>query len=112
MASPYDTDLQRLVECVGLVAEAMGAGRPNVRSVEAFLKTVLFAPASEGGKDILGCLSDGLITEGEARDLLMANVATWVAHLHGSREPSAKTWTSRELELEFETALLGRPARR
>jgi hypothetical protein len=111
MLPRYDTDFRRLAECVARVAEAMGVRGLDPRDAEACVRTLVVAPPSEGGKEILACLCDGLITEVEARDLLMANVATWVAHEHGLREPTSATWTSRDLTLEFELALLGRPAR-
>jgi len=102
-----EPDLPALVLCVARAAEAMGMYPPPAVEAESFLRARLFAPQAEGGKDVLGCVRDGLITRTEARDLVMAHVATWISRRCGAPEPSSELWSSSELERAFELALLG-----
>jgi hypothetical protein len=104
-------DMKALGLCVARAAEAMVMQMPPIVETEGFIRARLLASQQVGGKDVLGCLGHGLITETEARDLVMAHIATWISHQNGAPEPSSDLWSSRALELEFEMALLGRAAR-
>ena len=106
-----EPDITALTLCVARAAEAMGMQMPPTVEAESFIRTRLLASQQVGGKDVLGCLGDGLITETEARDLVMAHIATWLSHRNSAPQPSSDLWSTRALELEFEMALLGRAAR-
>lgn len=113
MTASFDhmSSLKALATCADHAADAMGMARPDPLRAEDFIQKLVFAKQSEGGKDIPGCLDLDLITDVEARDLVMAHIATWLSHLNNVPEPSSETWSTRDLELQFEVALLGRPAR-
>jgi hypothetical protein len=112
MGTGYTADLEKLVCCVASMAAAMGVEAPERDQAARFLDNLVHGARNVGGRQILLCLEDRLITEVEARNLLMAHVATWVSHQNRVEEPSYDLYTSPELELQFEVALLGRPARR
>lgn len=105
-------DLNLLVACGQRVAAAMQQREARRDRVLSFFRQLLLVAQDCGGKDVLGCLRAGIITETEARDVVMANFATWLSHENGTPEPSADTWVSSALDDSFEFALLGRAARR
>lgn len=110
MDKPAEPDLERLASCVDRVAAAMGQSAAGRAQTRAFLETLLFTSKPDGGKEIWPCLRDGLITEIEARDLVMAHCATWLSSCNGLAEPSSDEWGSEELQAAFEDALFGRRA--
>lgn len=112
MESAYQTDWDKLTECVVAAAVAMKLQPPANAQVARFLKHLVLATKTGGGKEILPCLEDGLITEVEACHLVMAHAATWLQHEARTGEPSSEPWGTPALELQFEVALLGRPAHR
>ncbi len=87
-------------------------GVPCRQRAEAFIHSLLHEDADQGGKNVWAGFAAGLITEVEVRDVVMANMATWLAHENDAREPAGDRWVTADIELEFERALLGRPARR
>lgn len=99
-------DLDLLVACGAYAARAMGQHEANEARARAFFKDLLY-----GKRDIWGCLTEGLITETEARNAIMARFATWLSDENGVREPSSDTWSHSDLEHRFDVAILGRPAK-
>lgn len=112
MGAVYTSDLEKLVCSVESMAAAMRVKAPDRDQAARFLDNLVHGERSVGGRQILLCLEERLITEVEARNLLMEHVATWVSHHNQVEEPSCDSYNSPELELQFEMALLGRPARR
>lgn len=111
MNTGYRSGLEKLVCCVASLAAAMRVQAPDRDQAARFLDNLVHGARNVGGRQILLCLENRLITEVEARNLLMAHVATWVSHQNQVGEPPCDLYTSPELELQFEVALLGRPAR-
>ena len=99
-----------LVACVLRLADAMHQARPAEVEVREFLGQLLHRPQSEGGKEVWSCTNQGLITEIEARDLVLAHLATWLSHTNECAEPSCEVYSSDALEAAFEQALFGRRA--
>lgn len=111
MTATRTPDLDALVAAGAQLARAIGQLVPsNGRALE-FFHDVLHRAQDQGGRDVWGCFAAGLITEVEARDVVMARFATWLSYENGVKEPSSETWNSPDLERCFEQAILGRPAR-
>jgi hypothetical protein len=105
-------DIGALVACGERVAEAMRQRRPEADQARSFFRETLLEPEGQGGRDLWGGFTDGLITEVELRDATMARFATWLSNLNASREPSSTEWSTSEIEECFELALFGRAARK
>ena len=108
---PVTPNLDALVGAGAQVARAMGQAEPHKGRALEFFRDVLHRRQEERGRDVWGCFVAGLITEVEARNVVMARFATWLSHENGVQEPSSETWNSPGLERSFELAILGRPAR-
>lgn len=98
-------DLDLLVACGVHAAKAMGQREANAARARTFFQELLY-----GERDIWGCLVEGLITETEARNAIMARFATWLSDENGVSEPSSDIWSTSDLEHRFDVAILGRPA--
>jgi hypothetical protein len=105
----YTTDLERLAACVARAAVAMRLQAPAVDQTIAFLNHLILGDHDQA---VMPCLQLGLISEIEARDLVMAHTATWLRHQNGVGTPPCDWSTMSEIEQEFTKALLGRPAQR
>src|SRR5687767_4659937 len=103
-------DLEQLVACGADAARAMGQREAAPDRARTFFRDVLLRPQDEGGTDLWGCLTAGIITESEARDAVIARFATWLSSQNAVDEPPSIAWCSAELEHRFELAILGRPA--
>ena len=76
----------------------------------SLIKHVLYKNKYQGveGKQGWAGLTRGIITEREARNLLMAHCATKIASFNRATEPGYDMYSTRELCSNFEVALLGR----
>ena len=97
-----DLDLVQLEESCSLMASNHDLKVLTGKSFTQVTHHVLM----DGGKDGLGCLADGLITEVELRNLYMTHVWDEI-----TRPEIAYCVESEELNLSFDMALFGRPAK-
>jgi len=111
MTNLRDLNINSLAICAISMASAMDFRAPPIEDVVSFLSNLVLSPQEVGGKDIAVSLELGLITEIEARDLVMAHVATWLSKINKILEPSCDFYSSKILELDFEIALFGRALR-
>jgi hypothetical protein len=102
MTNMTDLNINSLAMCAIRMAEAMDVTEPPIEDVVSFLSNLVLS------KDIAVNLKLGLITDIEARDLVMAHVTTWLSTINNILEPSCDFYFSRILELDFEIALFGR----
>lgn len=109
-AQSQEPDMKQILDCARSMADAMRLELAPDQETQQFLEAIVLTPQAEGGKAVWACCVDGLITEIETRNVLMANLATWIARTNHVDEPSAELWTSVELEEAFERALFGRLA--
>jgi len=93
------------------MATAMSQPVVDSARTKSFLQTLVHCPTSEGGKEVWPCLQAGLITEIEARNLVMAHCASWLSNANRVSEPSHESWGSAALDAGFDNALFGRAAR-
>ncbi len=100
-------DIEQLVAAALDVALAMHGERPPDDELETLLRDLLF-----GERDLWKAVREGLITELELRDALLARTASRISYLLCVDEPSADLWVTRDLERAFEIALFGREAQR
>jgi hypothetical protein len=113
MTQRSSPDMDLLVACGGLVAEAMRQPPPDPVRAGSFFHAILLTPWDQGGRDLWEGFREGLITEEELRDATMAYFATWLSHANGVDEPSSETWSRAEINGQFELALFGyRPCER
>jgi len=109
MPSEHNTPL---VLCVARMADTMSLRAPAPEPTQAFLSRLLYVNASrDGGKEFWPCFVAGLITETELCSAVMDHAATWIADTNGVVQPGYGTFGSRDLELAFDLAFFGRPAR-
>lgn len=94
--NPYERlpDLTLLVACGVHAAKAMGQREADEAKTRVFFEDILHGNQRQGRRDIWGCLTEGLITEVEARNGVMARFATWLSCENKMREPSASVWCS------------------
>jgi hypothetical protein len=102
----YQPDVAELARCIALAADSMRLARPDPGEAEAFVSALIYR-GRPSGRDVIAALTLGLLTRAEARNLVMAHAATWLADLNGVPEPSYELWCSSGLEASFSRALLG-----
>jgi hypothetical protein len=100
-------DMARLIHVAKLVGAALPAEAPADDDIEQFLRDLLY-----GKREAWSCQREGLITELELRDLLLAHLATFLSRRGGIPEPDAGLWCSAAISLAMEQALYGRAAHR
>ncbi|MDD9944200.1 MAG: hypothetical protein OXU20_24360 [Myxococcales bacterium] len=105
-----EPDMDGLIECATAMAGALGVNSPNTDDARALLQRLLTTPQTEGGKEAWACLTMGIVTEVEVRNLLMAQCHTWLLHSAASEIQDGADLTA--LEAKFDRALYGRPAER
>lgn len=106
-------DMMRLTMAARALAAAMAQARPNERSLQVYLEAMLYTAQGHGGHDTWACLLDGLITEVETRNLVMARCATWMSDENCCREYPVDEWLApmTNISSAFDLALFGRAAR-
>lgn len=103
-------DKEKLIECITSMAEAMKFDPlPYDRALQ-LIEHVLYKGDYNGLKGKKGwlCFEDGIITEREMRNLLMAHSATKIARFNRKDEPSCLDYSSKELCHLFEMTLFGK----
>jgi len=96
----YQPDVTELARCVASAADAMRLQRPDPAAAEAFVSALIHRSEPDG-REVMVALDHGLITRVEARNLVIAHAATWLASLNGVEEPSYDTWGGADLEASF-----------
>ena len=103
---------EKLTICIGDMATAMGMKSLPEDLCSNLIEHVLYKSEYQGvkGKEGWAGLTRGLITEREARNLLMAHSATKISNFNEKEEPASNTYSTKTLCSNFEIALLGRSA--
>lgn len=103
---------EKLKICISDLAAAMGMKSLPEELSSNLIEHVLYKGEYQGvkGKNSWAGLIQGIITEREARNLLMAHSATKISNFNDKEEPGCNTYSTKVLCSNFEIALLGRVA--
>jgi hypothetical protein len=100
-----------LFNCVKDQASAMNMKSLTQDKTVELIEYVLYkGHDNANGKNAWSCYENGLITERELRNLLMAHAATQISHSNNLSEPGYNNYVAKELCQKYEKALFGRPA--
>ncbi len=105
-------DIEKIVNCIDKMAEAMNMKTLPLDRCKALINHVLYDEQYDDvkGKEGWACFQDGLITEREIRNLLMAHSATKISKFNKEDEPNSNEYAFTDLCQAFDAALLGKPA--
>lgn len=97
-------DLDALVRCAHRAAAYLEVEPFSDDELRRMVSEILFGEE----KEVWPCLQERLITMQEARDLLMANLETWMHRQRGTPLEERRSLVGGGLEPDFERVLFGR----
>ena len=105
-----EPDKKELRNCIRLLAISMKFKPLPEERASQLIDHVLFKGEYDGvkGKDGWICFSEGIITEREIRNLLLAHSASKIAGHNNKTEPNCTEYCTKELCQKFELALLSK----
>lgn len=92
------------------MADILGLERLSSEEALNLFNYLVALPQSEGGKDILGCLKQKLVTESEVGKFLVEHTYTTILSKNGWPKVPSDVFEGKDIFEKFEIAVLGRPA--
>lgn len=102
-------DEEKLYECSLQMAKVMNLECFSRKEAKCLFYFLLHQSQKEGGKDIWGCLQQGLVTKEEVRRFMMEHIGTNIERKNRPKKADSSLEEYKALFESFEIALYGSP---
>ena len=106
----YEKETLKLIQFSSHMARALAITPLSLEEALGLYKFLVGTKQDQGGKDILGCLKQGLVTEIEVVRLLFEHTYTTLLSKNGWPKVPEKLLNMEEVYNMIEIAVFGRPA--
>ena len=100
MTARQSPDIDLILQCARMIASNAGAPPIDATAAEVQVRTVLF-----GEKDVWGAFTEGLLTDQEVCNKLLAEITTWV-YRTANLTTESTSWADHEVQAIMARALL------